>query len=85
MARCSDCELSDLVRSGEARRLRRASGISYGAMAAGLGISTGQVWDLENGRYTPRPGLGAKYVQVLRGLQHHDEVTRELAGEQEAA
>lgn len=77
--------LRDLTRTGEARRLREAAGISRGTMGAALGITRQAFWSVEAGRYPPGRDLAVRYLRVLRGLANHDEVRRELAREERAA
>lgn len=73
-----------MTRTGEARRLRKAAGISGKAMAAVLGISPGYLANIESGRRLPLAGsaLAASYGRVLRGLANHEQVSRELAREE---
>jgi transcriptional regulator with XRE-family HTH domain len=78
--------LRDLMRSGEAGRLRSSAGISQATMAAGLGISRQRLSRLECG-YGSSPGLAfaGRWLRVLRGLANHEAVTRELAAQRRAA
>lgn len=71
--------LRDLIRSGEAGRLRQGAGISQETMAAGLGIARRSLGQIENGRAAPGLALAASYMRVLRGLRNHEAVSRELA------
>jgi DNA-binding XRE family transcriptional regulator len=71
--------LRDLIRSGEAGRLRQAAGISQVTMAAGLGIARANFSAMENGRMPQRYGIGPRYLRVLRGLARHEAVTEEMA------
>ena len=77
--------LRDLIRAGEARRLREAAGISTATMGAGLGITRKAFWAVETGHFAAGPALAARYLRVLRALANHDEVSRELARDTEQA
>lgn len=83
----STAALRDLIRSGEARRLRKDARIRATVMAAVLGISPAHLANIEAGRRIPPAGtaLAASYARILRGLANHDEVSRELAREERAA
>lgn len=73
--------LRDLIRSGEARRLRLAAGVRARTVAAALGISKSYFANIEAARRIPPPGsaLEASYTRILRGLANHAQVSRELA------
>lgn len=77
--------LRDLIRSGEAGRLREAAGISQVTMAAGLGIARKNFSAMENGRLPQRYGIGPRYLRVLRGLARHEAVTAEMAATERRA
>jgi DNA-binding XRE family transcriptional regulator len=73
--------LRDLIRSGEAGRLREAAGLSQATMAAGLGVSRKALSRIENGHIrTPRYlDFAGRYLRVLQGLARHEAVTEEMA------
>lgn len=76
--------LADLIRSGEARRLRVESGLSQRTMARGLCVSPEMLCRMERGhRIAKEPGLAARYLRVLAGFQRHEAVTLEMRGEEE--
>ena len=78
--------LRDLIRSGEAGRLRAHAGISQVTMAAGLGIDRARLSRFENGGRYPRDlDFAARWLRVLRGLARHEAVTREIAASRRAA
>ncbi|HEV2452208.1 MAG TPA: helix-turn-helix transcriptional regulator [Streptosporangiaceae bacterium] len=71
--------LGDLIRSGEAGRLREAAGISQATMAGGLGIARMTLCRVENRQQRPGRFLAGRWLRVLRGLANHEAVTKELA------
>ena len=77
--------LRDLIRSGQAGRLRQSAGISQKTMAEGLGVARKNFSKIENGRYPRNLAFAARYLRVLRGLARHEAVTREMAAQRRAA
>lgn len=77
--------LRDLIRSGEAGRLREAAGISQTTMAKGLGIARKNLSAMENGRMPQRYGIAGRYLRVLRGLANHEAATEPAALSRQAS
>lgn len=70
--------LSELVqvraqaRSGEARAIRLAAGLSVGEIARAVGVASVTVWRWENGQRAPRSPAAERYARVLNRLaQEH--------------
>jgi len=57
-----------LARSGTARSIREAAGISVRELAGELGVSPGAVSRWERGQRSPRSDTAAKWAEVLRRL-----------------
>jgi transcriptional regulator with XRE-family HTH domain len=57
-----------LAASGEARRLRKAAGLSLQEIAGGVGCSAVAVWRWENGERAPRGEAAARYAALLDQL-----------------
>lgn len=68
--------LQVLVKTGEARRLRKAAGISLKTMAAGIGVSQGVLSQSERGRVSPAGVPARAWLRVLRGLAWHEQAVR---------
>jgi transcriptional regulator with XRE-family HTH domain len=61
-------KVRDLVRSGAARTIREAAGLSYRELADACGVSTPTVWRWEHGERTPRGDPALRYGAVLAAL-----------------
>ena len=53
------------LKSGEARSLRLAAGLTLSEAAAAAGISTTSLWRHENGHTTPRQAKALAYGRLL--------------------
>ncbi|WP_170856790.1 helix-turn-helix domain-containing protein [Geodermatophilus africanus] len=62
-------EARALLASGEARRIRLASGISQGKMAAELGVSVSAIHRWERGERVPRGRAATDYAALLLRLR----------------
>jgi transcriptional regulator with XRE-family HTH domain len=67
-------EARDAARSGRARRLRTATGLSQAEVAAVIGVSSFAVSRWESGDRRPRGAPAIAYARLLRDL------ARQLAG-----
>lgn len=65
------------VESGEARRLREASGITGPEMAAAVGVGTPTLWRWENGQRRPRGAAALRYGELLEQLAQMSAPTQE--------
>ena len=59
-------------RTGEARRIREAAGISRSEVAGVLGVDSTSVLKWEAGERVPRTALGLRYGELLEGLRDVD-------------
>jgi transcriptional regulator with XRE-family HTH domain len=57
-----------LSRSGEAKTLRLAAGLSIREVAGSIGSSPSAVWRWENGQRTPRGAPAAAWGELLQAL-----------------
>jgi putative molybdopterin biosynthesis protein len=58
----------DAAKSGRARRIRHAAGLSRADIAQELGVTPAAVGHWELGRRVPRRDLAAGYARLLREL-----------------
>jgi len=61
-----------LSASGEALRIRRASGFSQSELAEPTGVTPSCISRWETGARRPRGKAGARYGQLLRALQEQE-------------
>lgn len=61
--------LRRLAKTGEAQRIREASGASLRMFGDALGVATATVHRWETGERTPRPDLALAYLDLLDALQ----------------
>lgn len=65
--------LRALLRSGAARSIRTAAGLSLGEVAKPLGVSKTSVLRWERGDHVPRGELALAYWQLLQSLMREGE------------
>lgn len=58
-----------LLRSGEARRIRESAGLSQGELAAWVGVDKVTLWRWENGEKRPRANSALRYLTVLNEIK----------------
>ncbi len=61
--------LRSLTRTGRAREIREAAGLSIGEVAASLGVSVPAVWRWERDLRTPRGEAALRYARLLEELR----------------
>lgn len=66
-------ELGELIRTGEARRIRVQSGLSLDIVGRSLEVDGSSIFRWESGERRPRPHRAAAYLRLLRKL---DSVSR---------
>ena len=62
-------EVRALARSGEARTIREAAGLSIREVAAAVGVAPSTVWRWENGAVMPRWEDAQRYARLLQQLR----------------
>lgn len=65
-----------LARSGAARTIREAAGVSLGELAGALGIAKSTLWRWEAGARSPRGDLAIDYAAALGRLMQRDGLDR---------
>jgi DNA-binding transcriptional regulator YiaG len=65
--------LRALLRSGAARSIRTAAGLSLGEVAEPLGVSKTSILRWERGQHAPRGDLALAYWQLLQSLMREGE------------
>lgn len=58
----------ELVRSGAARSIRVAAGLSLGEVAESVGVAPATVWRWEHGDRVPRGDAALRYGELLQAL-----------------
>jgi DNA-binding transcriptional regulator YiaG len=58
-----------LVRSGNAKYLRLARGLSIGEIASGVGVAKATVFRWEKGERVPRGAAALRYGELLESLR----------------
>lgn len=76
---------ADAVRSGQARALRRAAGLSQADVAAAVGGSPAAICRWENGSRQPFGSAGRRYLRFVASLVRAAEAARRVDREREAA
>jgi DNA-binding XRE family transcriptional regulator len=66
----------DMARTGKARDLRIAAGLSLAEVARDVGVSTTTIHNWERGRFSPRGEPAARYGRLLGELRR---LARELS------